>query len=295
LTFNYIYSYYSGISNLDLEILKLGNFGGNTYLSSSTMKIGPLVTIKQDFSFNLGGDGTIIMDGTWTSSLSFTSSVNMLGTGTWIFSGSYLSIGGPADFTGLLNVTNSFIQITGYGNHTFTRILMVGTSSLDASCDRLVVTDLTVPIFSDRTYGSTNITNAQIPNYVSSNGGVKYIKTGIFETIIAGQGSYRLILDQIQVRTLTAQLGSTVVAQTNTVITNFEFYGGTIWQLDGSGLFKVTNTTYLGTSFPKGFQSTTVLRTTYLDCNDCTSPDCAIPLTEWSHIQYTTTSFGCII
>jgi len=296
LTLYYYYNHYTGITGLDLEILTTGIFAGNSYLSDSTLRIPRTVTIRQDTSsFSLGGYGTIIMDGMWISKQFYSNDVNMLGTGTWIFTESYFSISGNTNFVGDINLTNSSLRISGSGPHTFSRILGTGTSFLEADCENFTATEVTIPSFTDSTYRYSDITNAKFTNYESTSGGIKYLKSGTIDSVYAYQGYYRLILDQIEVQTLTTQLGSTVAVEAVTVINNFKFYGGTIWQLDSSGIFKVTNTTYLGSNSLKGFHNTTVLITTYLDCNQCVSPDCAIPLNEWSHIQYTTSSFGCLI
>jgi len=170
-----------------------------------------------------------------------------------------------------------------------------GNSRIVAVCDRFVATDVRVQSFTDFTTLSLNITNATITHFISMIGGNKFIKSGIFETLLTSQGNYQLNLDQAQVANLTIEAGNVAVVQAVTTINNFNFFGGFIWQQDKSGIFKVTNTTYLGTSALKSLQIATTLVTDYLDCRQCLTQDCALALSDWNRIQYTKSSSGCLV
>jgi len=289
--------YVSEISDIDLEVLSSGIFEGSVRLTNTILTIGSTVTIRETGTLTFDGNGKILMDGTWinTSGQPYTNSVSLLGSGTWSFSLSSFTFATPVNFTGFLNVTNSPITLRPVpGIYSIAHILGTGDSKIDAICDRFMSTDVNVPDFFDYTTISLDITNANIARFTSVNKGNKSIKSGTVGTLLSSPGAFDLQLDKTQVGNLTLQTGNVAIVQAGTVITNLNFFGGSLWQQDSSGIFKVSNTTYLGSAALKGLHFPTTLVTNYLDCRQCLSPDCGLPLSDWSHIQFTSSS-GCII
>jgi len=298
LTFSSM-GYVSVISGLDLEILSSGSFEGSVTLVNSHLRIGPYVTVTETNALNIEGNGAIVMDGTWinTSRQPYINSVSLLGMGTWSFSLSSFTFATPVNFTGLLNVTNSPIALRPVpGVYFISRILGTGNSKIDAICDRFTSTVVNVPEFNDYTTISLNITNAYITRFTVVNKGNKSIRSGIIGSLLSSQGSFDLNLDRtLQVENLTVQSGNVAIVQGATQITNLNYFGGTLWQLELPGIFKVSNTTYFGSAALKSLHFGTTLVTDYLDCRQCESPNCGLPLGDWSRIQYSKTSTGCII
>jgi len=289
--------YVSVFIGIELEVRSAGNFEGSVTLTNSILRIGPSVTVRETSALNFDGNGNIVMDGMWinTSGQPYVNSVTLLGTGTWSFSLSSFTFATPLEFTGFLNVTNSPITLRPVpGIYSFSHIFGIGDSKIDAVCDKFIATDVNVPAFNDYTTISLEIENANIARFTCVNKGNKSIKSGKVGTLMSSPGAFNVNLNKTDVENLTMQTGNVVVAQAGTVITNLNFFGGTLWQQANGGIFKVSNATYLGTAALKALNSATTLVTNYLDCRQCGTPDCGFPLTDWSRIQYSSSS-GCLI
>jgi len=292
---------YASLSNVVLEVVKVGLFGGSNGiqldLRSATLVIGSSATVMQTRYFSFTGYGTLVMNGTWNtinSQFSNTLNVPLYGTGNWSFVGSTAAFATPVTITGYIWLTRSVLNTAAVpGPFVFNRILGGQNSQLNVYGQMLIATELSADLVLDYTTISANISNVSVTRYIVNVGGNKYFGRGYVGTLYFNQGHYQATLNQIQIGQLESHDGNTIAIREVTGITNFIFFGGTIWQQDTGGIFKV-NSTFLGSNSLKFIKEDTILETVYLDCTQCTSPDCALALTDWNHVR-TTSSNGCII
>jgi len=295
-------SYGASISNVVLEVVKVGIFGisnGITLdLRSATLVIGSSAIVSQIQYFSFTGYGSFVMNGTWTTINSQFSNILLVplsGNGNWSFISSAASFATPVTITGEIRLTKAVLNTAAVpGSFVFNRILGDQDSQINIFGQTLFITELVAASVSDYTTISANISNLSVIRYDVNVGGNKYFGSGSVGTLYFNQGHYQGSLNNIQINQLESHDGNTIAIRDVTKIFNFKFFGGTVWQQDSSGIFNVNNATYLGTNSLKYIKGDTILDTLYLDCTQCGSPDCALGLNDWNHVR-TTSSIGCII
>jgi len=187
--------------------------------------------------------------------------------------------------TGSLSTSN-------YGNYYFDTIIGPA-ATISVSGQVNYIKNITCNSFTDYATVSLTLGVFKINTFISSRNTVNLIAGSIANY---NGYSYSLInLGQnVMINAITITDATQLNIASTTDLTDLYFNGGTIAQTDSSGIFKISNTTFLTSYYTKYINTNTVLHTKYLDCTKCNTPDCALRITDWNHIIAEQT-FGCII
>jgi len=174
----------------------------------------------------------------------------------------------------------------------------VGDSNtyLYLSADSIVINHVNAGSITDLVYGTLTLNDFTLISYggYGSDGSTANFVKGSVVSLSPGEYDTINISPNVQVQQLTLTNGDLLVSQLSTPVVSFQFNGGQLNQTVNGGVFQVSGTTTMSSMYMKSFGDQTILKTVNLDCTQCQSPDCGLPLNQWNHIDPQQTN-GCII
>jgi len=303
------YVNYLLVSNVNVQSVKLyllremnipaTGFYSYLNLGSGTFIISPKAVVRCSSSFYIQGYGTVINEGEVfvNAAAGFVCAAGVVatGNGTWTSSATgYISFSSPSTIGGLVNISTGFLAANGnYGNYTFNDI--IGDGSVTAGGEGFYVRNITAKTFTDQATLNLTLSNFQITNYqVYNSYGYKFLKNGTIASFSSQSGYFVMNFEKVSITTMSLYSQNTINIMAPTLIQNLNWAGGLINQTDISGIFRVANATVMMGTQQKWIGPNTILQTNILDCTRCSSPDCALSLSDWNHIQ-AAQSFNCLI
>jgi len=244
------------------------------------------------------GYGYVKNHGNWTASTnSVIFYIPILGSGSWTaFNGGGFQFNYPSHITGPITLRNGsslFTSDYNPGTYVFDNIMGDASSYLYLSGESVTINRVNAGYLSDLTYNTLTLNDFTLDNYYGSSSTSYFVK-GSVGILSPGQYATIHISPNVQVKQLTINNADSIVSQLTTPVTSFLFLGGQFNQTANGGVFEVSGTTTMASNYPKFFGDQTILKTVNLDCTQCQTPDCGLPLNQWNHIDPQQTN-GCII
>jgi hypothetical protein len=296
------------LNSLELRIIKTlmvipGTFGPSITLYGGNFTITP-TTVTVPFLYTItfeGYSGYIKNYGNWTAGPNYVVFYPpVLGSGAWTAT----NAGGfqfnyPSHITGPITLKNgSSIATSDYypGTFTFDNIIGEPNSYLYLSADTVVINRVTAGTLTDLVYNTLTLNDFTLNTYggYGSDGSTTNFVKGSVDSLSPGDYVTINISPNVQVKQLVLTNGDVLNSHLSTPVVNFQFNGGQLNQTVNGGVFQVSGTTTMTSMYTKSFGDNTILKTVNLDCTQCQTPDCGLPLNQWNHIDPQKTN-GCII
>jgi len=300
---NYLQLQSVTLQYIDLHVIKEASLilEYNQIILNGNLIIGPNAVVIQNYTLSVSeynGGGQLINYGRWEINGNTTFLYgNLVGPGAIIINAAALQYHFPTNVTGSITILNGGKLGTNNnpGTYYFDTIYGDERASIAIEGQSVSIKNLTCNTFTDFTTYIATLGAFKINIYYAVSISTKNLISGTVRSFQPTQGSYTINLGgNVAIDSIALADGNRLNFGSNTAVTNFNFFGGTIAQTAGSGIFLISNTTYLSGYHLKFIDTTTVLHTRYLDCTSCSSPDCGLRISDWNHIVAGQT-ISCII